>query len=169
MAANTADEKMLVMDGTPKAHVWVAPEVFIYMPLHKAGALYNFNRDSLIFTPTVARTLSTFIRMAGEALVLPYEGKNYIVLNVTECINCLNEKGTIWAWYNLETKKGRIRKYAFYKDCFSKSPIFKIPESPYDIFVVDRQHNEEEDFFKVIKDHELKGFVFDEVWRSDDD
>ena len=168
LTANTADEKMLVMDGTPKAHIWVAPEVFIYKSLHKAGALYNFNRDSLILTSHAARILAYFIRMSGEALILPYEEQNYTVLNVTECINCLDSKQSEWITYNPETKRGKPRKYVFYEDRFSESPLFKIPENPYEIFVVDRQHYQEVDFFEVIKENHLEGFTFDEVWRSDD-
>jgi hypothetical protein len=38
--------------------------------------------------------LEEFLEMAGELLPLPYRGEEYTIVNVTECINCLDHEAT---------------------------------------------------------------------------
>jgi hypothetical protein len=103
---------------------WVPPDVYIYEPLLKTGDLYNVDQNTPIFSTMAAEALRTHLEMAGELLELHYKGQSYWLLNVLECVNCLDEVRTTWAEY--DGVKLSPDKYVFHSNRFSESGIFKI-------------------------------------------
>ena len=102
--------------------------------------------------------------MAGELLPLPYQGQEYTLLNVTECINCLDEEHTEWV-YHLGTKI-QIAKYVFHPDRFSESTIFKIPQTRRgEILTVEGLKDPEDEFKYVVEKEGLKGIEFEMLWE----
>ncbi len=124
-----ADWDKLQMDCMPKAGGWSPPPVFIYEPKLKPGDFYNFGGDFLITNARATEALRDYLEMAGELLPLPYQGELYTVLNVTECINCLDQAKTEWVVEQESQVKVWIKKYVFHPDRFSESRLFKIPET----------------------------------------
>jgi hypothetical protein len=162
------DALALEMDCTPKEETWVPPPVFIYEPMLKAGDFYQFEGSKLITTLRATEVLEEFLEMAGELLPLPYGGEVYTVLNVLECINCLDHERTQWRLGPDTGEKLGPRQYAFHPDRFSESPLFKIPETcRSQILLVEGLRDPEEEFRYVVENAGLNGLVFEELWDSE--
>lgn len=156
------DEVKLMTDCTPLASTWEPPPVYIYMPRLKAGDLYNFHGGSLIFSPAATEKLRSFLEMAGELLPLPFESQVYTLLNVTECINCLDRKNTKWRYAE---DSWPIDHYAFHRNRFSESDIFKIPETcNVEVLVLDREDGGS--FVDALREHEIKGYRLELLWSA---
>jgi hypothetical protein len=154
------------LDGTPKAEAWSPPNVRICEPQLEIGNFYNFGNGFLIADLRATEALCTLFEMAGELLPLPFNGDLYTVLNVTECINCLDHEKTTWIM-SPEGRSEHIDLYMFKSYHLSESPIFKIPEeSSSAIFVVEGLMEPAEEFREIVKRERLKGLVFHEVWSS---
>lgn len=158
------DWQRLVFDCQPRLSDWTAPAIFIYKPKHKAGDFYQFNADALITSPHATDVLRFHLEMAGELLPLFYEGEEYTILNITECINCLDSEKTRWE----RAQKGKRlwpNKYVFHPDRFSESMIFKIPETcKAEVLLVEGLHEPEYEFRNVVLQAGLTGLVFEELW-----
>jgi hypothetical protein len=107
--------------------------------------------------------------MAGELLPLPHEGREYTVLNVTECINCLDQDASQWSLNPSTGERVRLVRYAFHRDRFSESPIFKIPETcRAEVLVVEGLLDPEDEFRSVVRRAQLRGLIFEQLWEDDD-
>lgn len=162
LAENESDETKLITDCTPLASTWAPPPVYIYKPRLKAGDLYNFHGGHLIFSPEATEKLRMYLEMAGELLPLPFESKVYTLLNVTECINCLDRKNTEWLYAE---DSWPVKRYAFHRNRFSESDIFKISETcKAETLVVERDG--EEGFVHALREHQIKGYQLELVWSE---
>jgi hypothetical protein len=162
------DALTLLMDCTPKEDVWVPPPVFVYQPTLQAGDFYQFGGSLLITSRRATEVLEEFLEMAGELLPLPFGGEVYTVLNVTECINCLDHERTQWRLGPLTGERPGPQQYAFHPDRFSESPLFKIPETRRaEILLVEGFRDPEEEFRYVVMQAGLKGLVFEQLWDSE--
>jgi hypothetical protein len=162
------DEELpkLRMDCVPRAENWSPPPVFVYEPLHKKGDFYNFNSSSLITSPKATQALYPYLEIAGELLSLPYKDEVYTLLNVTECINCLDQQRTEWVKGKDKGDNLFIKSYAFYPDRFSESDIFKIPETCLsEILVVEGLKDQKDEFRYVVESAGLQGLIFEEIWN----
>lgn len=161
-----ANALRLVLNCELLADSWMPHEVYIYEPKLKAGDLFNFSTGTLIFSPSATEKLQTFLEMAGELLPLPYKDEVYTVLNVTECINCLDPEKSKWL-ISQETGEwfGTIVKYVFHPNRFSESCIFKIPEtSIVETLIVDFEDGE--GFIDALKEHDIKGYLLTLLWSD---
>ncbi len=169
LPVDNEDYTKLEGNCTPKAETWSPPPVFVYKPLHKAGDVYQFGSSVLITSPCATKVLRTHLEMAGELLPLPHQGQEYTLLNVTECINCLDQDKTEWVYG--ETTGARLypKRYVFHRDRFAESALFKIPETYRgEILVVEGLHGLEEEFRYAVEQAGLKGFRFEELWADED-
>lgn len=158
---------LLIMDCRSKGKNWTSPKVFSYEPLLKAGDFWKLGAGMLITTPKATDILLTFLEMAGELLPLFYQGQTFTILNVTECINCLDDTNTKWVYGETTGAKIRIEKYAFYPDRFSESTIFKIPETHKgEILVVEGLKDPEDEFKYTVENAGLQGIIFEQIWES---
>lgn len=84
----------------------------------------------------------------------------YYLMNVINMIDALDMEKSEFKRY----KDGRIMyctKYVFKKDVIGNNIIFKIPQFPVtDVLVT-------EEFVKLAKDNDLKGFIFEEFRDSE--
>lgn len=162
LTQNEKDALDLLTDCKPRAMSWKPPSVFVYEPLHKAGDFYSFSTCTLITNPEATEKLRTFLEMAGELLPLPFESEVYTLLNVTECINCLDHDHSEW---RTAEKVGIPKRYVFHHDRFSESTIFKIPETHRaDVLVLDREDGES--FVDALRDHDIKGYTLELLWTE---
>ena len=120
LPANIEDDKAGVFlgDCRPRAAMWRPPPVFILEPFHEAGDFYQFDRGALITSPRATVALYQHLVRAGELLPLFHEGREYTWLNITECINCLDQEHSEWL---LTSEGARIYpiKYVFHRDRFT--------------------------------------------------
>jgi hypothetical protein len=161
------EARLLRTNGLSREHSWVPPSVFVYKPQLEIGNFFNFNSDALIADQKATEVLRSFFMESGELLPLPYKGINYTLLNVTECINCLDHDETRWT-YDTENKIPLIiNKYVFYKNRFPESCIFKIPETAKsELFVVNGLRDTEDEFITKVVESGLKGLYFEKVWEG---
>jgi hypothetical protein len=160
------DQLKLLMDCTPKLSTWAPPPVFVYEPKLQAGDFYGSPPCTLITNPHATMMIGKYLEMAGELLPLPYQDQVMTVLNVTECINCLNPHESTWLTDD-EGVKLYPTTYVFYPNRFSESRIFKIPETyGAEILVVELQEDGVDEFRYAVERAGLKGLLFKELWRA---
>jgi hypothetical protein len=105
------------------------------------------------------------LEMAGDLLPLPYEDQEYTILNVTECINCLDHEASEWRHSPFTGQRISPLRYVFHPDRFSESTLFKIPETRRaEILVVEGLHDPEAEFRYAVEQGNLKGLIFEELW-----
>lgn len=169
LPAKTGEELVLVMDCTSRFATWNPPEVFIYEPLSIRGDFFQFLSGTLITSPLATETLRGFLEMAGELLPIYHDNEVYSLLNVTTCINCLNQEQTEWRYDSTRTMRTTPKKYVFHPDRFAESRIFKIPETYRgELFVVEYEAGEDDEFRTLVEQHHLRGLLFEKVWSSDE-
>jgi hypothetical protein len=161
------DALSLLMDCTPIQTTWQAPPIFIYKPRLIAGDFYSFSGGTLITSPRASEALATFLEMAGEVLPLPYKTTIFTLLNVTECIDCLDHDRSEWLVDEATGVRLLPTKYVFHPERFSTSRLFKIPETCRgEILVVDRDQGDEEEFLGVVRQEQLQGLEVTELWSD---
>lgn len=159
------DALMLIMDCTPISDRWIPPPVFIFEPKLKAGDFFQFSSSVLITSPRATELLRTHLEMAGELLPLPYQGQEFTLLNITECINCLDYQNSEWVTDEQTGTALWLKKYAFHRHRFTESSLFKIPEtSRSEILLVEGLHEPEEEFRAIVQREHLEGLIFEELW-----
>ena len=127
--------------------------------------MYNFSSGSPIFSPLATELLLTLLEMAGELLPLPYEGGVYTLLNVTECIDCLDSGRSEWHYTASGERVGGPNRYVFHSKRFSESLIFKIPETNRaEVLLLDREDGE--GFLDLAQEHGLVGYRLELLWDS---
>jgi len=142
---------------------WQAPPVFIYKPLNKEGDLFNFSNNTPIFSPRATELLRTHLEMAGELLEIPYKGKSYWLLNVLECINCIDEVKSEWVVHN--GVRAYPKRYAFHPRRFGESCIFKIPETYRgEVLVLDREDGD--GFVDALIESQIVGYELKLLWTD---
>lgn len=167
-AEHESEEVKLLTDCLPRSMLWEPPSVYVYKPRLTTGDFYSFHQCSLITSPRATIALAPFLEMAGELLPLPYNGQEYTLLNVTECINCLDHERTTW----LKDATGANivpLQYVFHNNRFATSSLFKIPETyGGEILVVDRDQGPDEEFKSAIELAGLQGILFKEIGSNQD-
>lgn len=147
--------------GRPRLPTWTPPEVYIAYPLLIAGDFYDLNLSGqLILSPLCKDgwAIQRFLGDAGEMLPIFHEGREYKMLNVLECINCLDREKSEWKIYP--------KKLVFYPNRFAYSSIFKIPELLGANLTIDRDGDPENDFKAAYDHYGLTGLVFEPVWEG---
>ena len=76
------------------------------------------------------------------------------MLNITECVDCLDNERTTWNTVKRGDKDVPvcIRSYAFRQERLSESPLFKIPEECVgSIFLTEGLMEPEEEFREIVR------------------
>lgn len=159
------DPFTFVFDSSPKLNEWVIPDMKVYDPTTTASNFYCIgNSGVLVFDEIVLESMQTMFEICGEILPINCEGKKLFALNVTECINVLDEDRTIWEFYS-NGKRRRIKEYFFSRHLLSESSIFKIPQiKTTKIFCYSEVKDVEDEFIGLYKLNALNGLVFEKVF-----
>jgi hypothetical protein len=166
LTENESDAPKLMMDGTPKSNIWSPPPVYLFQPKLQKGDFFNFYLDILISSPRATELLHNLFVEAGELLPLPYNDEVFTLLNVTECINCLDQSNTKWIVNETTNVRVMIGHYAFHTNRFSESCLFKIPEtSKGEILVVEGLRDPKDEFRYKVDKLGLKGLKFQLLWE----
>lgn len=100
--------------------------------------------------------------MAGELLPVPYKEQTFSLLNITQCIECLDAERSEWQEMK-STGRKRLRKPFLRADRMCASTLFKSAHSPLEIYCIEYSGDPEEEFKASVEHHKLKGLVFEEV------
>ncbi len=159
----TNPDAMLEFDGRLKTKSWKAPKVKILKPKLKRGDFFGFNEGAFAVSPGAWERCAMCLEMAGELLPLPYEKEKFAVLNVTECIDCLDDKRSEW---RIVGSSRLIKKPAFDPSLFGESSIFKHPYSSVRIYCYEESGDPETEFKAFVEKEKLTGLNFNEVWSD---
>lgn len=158
----------LKMDCQPKSVQWKPPEVYVHSPKRKRGNFFHFCSGALVADSSAIEALRSTFEMAGELLPLEYNGVAFHLLNVLECISCLDDQRTKWVTGKTTGAKIRIVEYHFNKSRLSESTIFKIPEtSSSEILCVEGLKDPEDEFKFQVESNEFTGLIFERLWSDE--
>ena len=105
---------------------------------------------------------------SAESVQLPFENEQFALLNVTACVNCLDQDRTEWELGKSTGKRIRIEKYAFHYDRLPESSVFKIPETRRgEILCYEGVKDPEDELKPYVESHGITGLKFTELWASD--
>jgi hypothetical protein len=160
-------EKRLRMDCTAKAADWDAPEVYIHNPILKRGNFFRLCSGAFAVDQIAFEKLEGVLEWAGELLPFTHLGVPFWLVNVLECVNCLNDSETEWIIGKTTGARIGIRKYAFYKQRFSESTLFKIPErAAGEVLTLSGIKDAEDEFKTIVENEGLKGIMFQNIWSD---
>lgn len=151
----------------PMLERWKPPAMCLVNPVRRAPDLWYVGTEAAIAASAKAfKHIQKQFSMAGECLPLPAEGQQLTLLNVTECVNCLDHERSRFFSGRSGSKLIPL-KYAFHKDRFGKSSIFKIPEMNGIILCLERDGDPGSEFKAAVEQHRLVGLTFEQLWNSD--
>lgn len=156
---------LLSFDASSKEENWPRIEFFIFNPKVKPRNFYtNGNSSALFFDKVAYEKCRWLFGMAGEVLPIYLEdGTELYLLNVTDCVNALDEKRTKFDHY-ADGTRGRILEYAFHKKRHSESTIFKIPQDLNSVFTFTDDRGEVDQFYHFYQSSGLTGLRFELVY-----
>jgi hypothetical protein len=150
-----------------KLPVWRSPPVYVFNPMLKAGNFYHLCSGAFVVDPVGLETLRTILEMAGELLPLPHGGSVFHLMNVLECVNCLDQEKTQWVYGKRTNARIGIKEYHFHAHRFSESTLFKIPETARgELLTVSGLKDPDDEFKSVVEREGLEGIIFEEVWSG---
>jgi hypothetical protein len=121
----------VIFDGSPKRDTWSPPEVYSYQPRLREGDFWDFGLGGVgaafAVRPEALETVEYHLSFAGELLPLPYQGREFVVANITECIDALDHDATTWV-YDERGKRHDVRAPVFRLDRLGWN-LFKVPET----------------------------------------
>jgi hypothetical protein len=101
-------------------------------------------------------------------LPLPFANEDLHVVNVTECINVLDQDRTRWTVGATSGRRLSIESYAFHPDRLTETPLFKIPETAKtEIYTAAGLRNSNDEFKGRAEKFDLKGLIFEEIWSNE--
>jgi hypothetical protein len=156
-------------DCTPK-EAWSPPDVYSEEPLLREGDIWGYGmiESAWAVRPGAIEVLKWLLSDAGELLALLYSNKRFALLNVMQCVNCLDQDKTEWEIGETTGKPIRIEKYAFHGSRLPESSIFKIPETRRgEILCYEGVKDPDDEFKPFVERHEITGLKFTELWSSD--
>jgi hypothetical protein len=156
-------------DGHPRLEEWIPPDVYVLHPRLKPGDFLSFASwtGTIIVTPSVRDQLADLLEMSGECLPLRCGSEELFLVNVTECINVLDEANSKRDVYP-DGSPGRILEFAFHPRRFTETPLFKIPETcKINILTVEGMKDADDEFKGRVERLGLQGLVFDQLWSDE--
>ena len=150
-------------DGSPIEDRWKPPEMYSREPMLEKPDIWGIPY-SLAFEAHAMRYLGIFLDQTAEQFVLPFEGRELIVPNITYVLNCL------------DTKRSRIdpvlphviHDYVFHAERMDYT-FFKIPQTRHSqILTVEGLSGPDDEFKSVVEKYDIKGLKFRKLWSSGD-
>src|ERR1035441_5155480 len=148
----------LRMDCKPKLAEWKAPEIYIHNPKRERGNFFHLCSGAFVTDSAATEGLRSVLEMAGELLPLVHKGSPFFLLNVLECVNCLDLQNTTWVTGKTTGARIRILEYQFNAQRLSESTLFKIPETAAsEVLCVEGLKDPEDEFKAQVEGSGFKG------------
>ncbi|MWC29701.1 imm11 family protein [Paenibacillus sp. MMS18-CY102] len=123
----------------------------------------NLASGALIFSKQAQTVIGPLIAPYAEVLEIDHSEISDIeiaLINVTNVVAALDYGRTTFKYDACSGEISGFNSVHFQLDKVMHNPIFRIPEKPVKLYVTD-------EFRDLVIQHELKGFVFEEVWDSE--
>ena len=159
---------ILKMDCRPKVSNWKSPEIYIHNPKRTVGNFFHLCSGAVVADELATAQLRSILEMAGELLPLSYGTADLSLVNVLECVNCLDQRKTEWMIGKTTGAKIRIIRYHFDKSRLSESTLFKIPETAAgEVLCVQGLKDPKDEFRSQVEAASLKGLIFEPLWSDE--
>lgn len=160
--------RISTFDGRPRT-TWVPPRVYSRYPKKEEPDFWSFDVGSGAFAvrPEAVRLVYPFLAEAGELLPLPFKGREFLVCNILECVDALDEAKTE-AWRIGPSGEKYAPKHPFFiPSHLSHSTLFKIPQLPINIYCLEESEVPEDEFKACVEANKLTGLTFELVWSEE--
>lgn len=165
-------KKHFYFDCAPLINSWIPPSLYCFNPLKKRANFHEFTPGTFLITPETLTDsiVPMHLEMAGELLKTNHDNEVLMLMNVTQCVNSLNQNLTQWTLIPETGEKLFIQKYCFHPNRFSESSLFKIPETRRaEILTYEISADPEEEFKAAVEAAGMKGLTFQEIWNSNEE
>lgn len=158
---------VLTFDGSRKSGTWKPPDVYVLHPKLIRGNFFALCPGCFVADATACDSLLDLLEYSCELLPLPWEGNILQVVNVTACLNVLDNAVTKWVFGKTTGKPIRIAEYVFKGNRFTEDPLFKIPETCRgEVLTIEGLKDPEDEFKFTVESKGLVGLAFDLLWDS---
>lgn len=159
------DQEDLVFDGRSRATRW-RPLHVVHRPKGSPrGDFFRIGHGSLVLNERAFRVLKDVLERTGEFLPLHLQGETVHLFNCLQVADCLDDAKSEWA--EVKGRRVHLKRYAFRSQAFPLGNVFKLPETKRDrIFALDGRHPPAVELPALVRKHDLKGLVFEEVWND---
>lgn len=157
-----------IFDSSSRLKEWEEIEFFVFdTRLMVPDFYYIGNSSAFACNEKAVEEFGRLFNIGCELLPIRLEtGEKLYIVNVLDCINCLNEKLSVFDYYD-NGDRGRILKYSFHKR-FTESSLFKIPQNPKAaIFAYSRFKSAYDEFYTTYQNSNFKGLIFEEVFSDE--
>ncbi len=155
-------------DCSSRQRYWTPPYVTALDAKLKMGDFLHYHPSVLLASPDRFHGVRPFFESAGELLPLWFDGDQYTLLNITNCVNALDDANTEWVRAK-DGSKVEIMRHAFNLDRLPSSSLFKIPETCRGTVLTWEKHGDPSKEFKAfVEENDLKGLLFEQLWDSAD-
>ena len=147
---------------------WPPAEVYSLYPKRRTPDIWGLDIASgaIAMGTKAFDTLECFVEMAGEALPLGYVSEQLMVVNILECLNCLDEEKSLWRKYPPHIKQKVLEMPCIRSDRLTTSTLFKSAHNPRRIFCWEEEADPEYEFKACVEANKLTGLLFKEVLVS---
>lgn len=166
---STYDTNYLLFNCDKRKEVWKDPGLFIHEPKLKKGNFFGSVTGGFIIDQKAHDLLLDLFEMSGELLPITYKEEQFYIVNILGCYDLLDQKNTVWRYSRRNNKRLGIQNYAFLRDRFSETPLFKIPENSVStIYCIEGLKGSENEFKSRVEQSGLKGLIFKEIWSDEE-
>jgi hypothetical protein len=165
------DDDRYAFDGRPKAKMWVPPAVVSFQPKLPEADFWSFGLGGTGATfavrPEALRgPVVDHLKGVGELLPLPYKGREFGVVNITECIDALDADASTWLTYPETQEPFRVERPVFRLDRLGGT-LFKVPETSFEaMYCWEDSKNAQDQFKGVVEREGLSGLVFERLYSA---
>jgi hypothetical protein len=159
---------MLDFDGRSKANSWESIEFYVDNPKEKEGNFFGLiGSSALICDQKTADTLTQVFYLGCELLPIHLNDRRQLyIVNVIDCVNVLDESRAKFDVYDDGTR-GRILDYAFHRNRFHESSLFKIPQTVRaEVLTYSGVKSPEDEFYTAYMGSGLEGLAFELLYAE---
>jgi hypothetical protein len=159
-------EEEYSLDGGSKLANWKPLPMFEADGHLKQGNFSHCWEGGFIVDTRASTVLKPILEECAEMLPLKrYKGRAYHLLNVLNCVDCLDEQRTKWRVGKKNKTRFAIDEFQFIPERLPDSMLFRIPKNVA-LFTVVGHPKARAEFKTIVEREGLTGLKFDEVWSE---
>ncbi len=159
-------EEEYSLGGGSKLATWRPLPLFEADRDRKQGNFAHCWEGGFIVDTHASTVLKPVLQRCAELLPLKrYKGGIYYLLNVLNCLDCLDEQRTKWRVGKKNKARFAIDEYQFVPDRLTDSTLFRIPKNVA-LFTVAGHPRAKVEFKAIVEREGLSGLKFEEVWSE---
>jgi hypothetical protein len=149
-------------DCSSKKAAWSPPRFRIYNPQAPSADFIGGITGALVVRRVSLERVRTFFELAGEILPIDVPGQDLCLLNITDCVDCLDPSRTRWVLGETTHRPIRVAKYAFDPKLLPGSSLFKIPQTARgEVLTWEGRQDPDDEFKPFVESNGLTGLKFE--------